>query len=612
MIVIGLDGLEPSIVETLIAAGELPHLDQLRKRGGFARVATTTPAQTPVAWSTFATGRNPGGHRIFDFLRRDPKSYLPDLALNEYEQKNAFVPPKAVNLRKGETVWSVLDKAGVPSTILRCPCSYPPDAVKHRMLSGMGVPDIRGGLGTPTFFSTDAAEKPRESEQVVRLENRGDGSYATRLIGPRNPKDRTDLVCELVVKPDAAGGRVWVESSGAPRQLEVPLGGWSGWLLVKFKAGMLVTIKGMVRFHLIGLDPEPRLYASPVNFDPAAPMFPISHPFDYVRELSDEIGHFYTTGMVEDHTGLNNERLSEEAFLKQCDDVWNERAAMMNHELQRLKDGLFYCLFDTPDRVQHLFWRFREPDHPANRGRAWRPELARAIEDQYRRGDAMVGQALQHADDETLVIALSDHGFNSFQRCIDLNAWLIQRGLLALKSGHQPGAHAGEFLQGVDWTRTRAYAVGLSGLYLNIAGRESQGIVKPDEVESLKAEIARGLTGLIDAERGVVGINAALPREAVYSGPYVSEAPDLLIHYNAGYRVGWSASMGGVGEAVFEDNTKPWAGDHIIDPALVPGFLVMNQAFRREHARLLDMAPTILDALGVPKGEGMEGDSLLT
>src|SRR3954469_11396027 len=192
VIVIGLDGLEPKIVEPMLAAGELPNLQSLRSRGGYSRIATTCPAQTPVAWSTFATGTNPGGHGIFDFIRRDPATYLPDLALNRYEQKNAFLPPKAVNLRRGTAVWECLSDAGVGSTIVRCPCTYPPDRVRGRMLSGMGVPDLRGGLGTSTFYTTAEDTAPRESENVIRVVVE-DGEVATHLIGPRNPRSRDDL-----------------------------------------------------------------------------------------------------------------------------------------------------------------------------------------------------------------------------------------------------------------------------------------------------------------------------------------------------------------------------------------------------------------------------------
>ncbi len=608
VIVIGLDGLEPKIVDGMLAAGELPNLRRLQAQGGFARVATTSPAETPVAWSTFATGTNPGGHGIFDFIRRSPATYLPDLALNRYEQKNAFLPPKAVNLRRGMAVWDRLSAAGIGSTIVRCPCTYPPDAIRGRMLSGMGVPDLRGGLGTSTFYTSVKGAAPRESENVVRVG--ADGPIATHLIGPRHPKTREDVRVDLTIRVDRAGRRVIIESPGTPRELEVRVGCWSDWLRVKFKAGLFQTVRGLVRFHLVRLDLEFELYASPVNFDPEVPLFPISAPADYAFELAEQFGPYHTTGMVEDHAGLSNERFGEEAFLDQCETAWMEREAMMLHELERFDEGLFYCLFDTPDRVQHLFWRFREPNHPANRGETPRPELARAVEEQYRRGDAIVGKALEFADDETLVIALSDHGFNSFQRGVHLNSWLRDHGLLTLRADAEPGG--GNLFRGVDWSRTRAYALGLGGIYLNLEGREGQGIVKADEADALKTAIAKGLGGLGDPERGTVAINRVLPREALYHGPYAGESPDLVVHCNGGYRVSWESSLGGVPEGLFADNVKKWGGDHIIDPTLVPGVLFVNRPFRGDHAQLTDLAPTILDALGVPKGPAMEGSSLLS
>jgi len=359
VIVIGLDGLDPGIVSRLLEQYQLPHLARLREQGGVARVATTRPAQTPVAWSTFATGTNPGGHGIFDFLRRNPKTYLPDLALNRYEQKNTFLPPKAVNLRRGTPMWDILKAAGLGATVLRCPCTYPPDSVRGRMLSGMGVPDLRGGLGTATFYTTNDAVKPRESENVVRPKLVADGVFATHLIGPRNPKTGTDLRVEITLRVDREGRRLLLQSDGKPRELVILPGGWSDWLRVKFKLGLLQSIHGMVRFHLVQWEPELALYASPINFDPDAPLFPISDPPEYAGDLAQRIGLFYTTGMVEDHAGLNNERISEEAFLEQCAIAWREREAMMLHELESFEAGLFYCLFDTPDRVQHLCRRFR-------------------------------------------------------------------------------------------------------------------------------------------------------------------------------------------------------------------------------------------------------------
>jgi predicted AlkP superfamily phosphohydrolase/phosphomutase len=224
-----------------------------------------------------------------------------------------------------------------------------------------------------------------------------------------------------------------------------------------------------------------------------------------------------------------------------------------------------------------------------------------------------VGRALEYADEDTLVIALSDHGFGSFHRGVNLNTWLHDNGFLVLRNGVVPGDEAGDLLRHVDWDKTRAYALGLSGIYLNVKGREANGIVLPEDAAALKTALAEGLTGLTDSERqGAVAIRRAQPREAVYRGPYVEEAPDVVTDFAPGYRVSWSSTLGGVARGVFEDNVKKWSGDHIIDPEQVPGVLMMNRPFRGDGARLLDLAPTILAFLGVPKGQAMEGEALLS
>ncbi|MBA2564691.1 MAG: alkaline phosphatase family protein [Gemmatimonadetes bacterium] len=612
VVVVGLDGLEPTIVERMLEAGEMPHLRRLRNGGGLARVRTTSPAQTPVAWSTFATGVNPGGHGIFDFIRRDPRTYLPDFSLNRYEQKNAFLPPRAVNLRRGTPVWELLSAAGIPSTVVRCPCTFPPDVFRGRMLAGMGVPDLRGGLGTSTFYTSAEGVKPEESENVITLRGGADGTFDTHVIGPRNPRTRGNFEFPLRIRVDRAAGRVVLASEGQPRALDVAQGAWSGWLRVRFKTGLLQSVSGVVRFHLRGVDPL-ELHASPVNFDPEAPLFPVGTPAEYPKELADRLGTFYTTGMVEDHGGLNNGRFDEVAYLDQCNLVLAEREAMLQHELARLDDGLLFCLFDTPDRVQHMFWRFREPDHPANRDGDARanPELARVIEENYRACDAIVGRALEHVDDRTLCVVLSDHGFSSFQRGVNLNTWLHDQGLLALQTGVRPGEAAGDMLRHVDWERTRAYALGLGSVYLNLQGREAKGIVASDEAPTLRASIAAGLTGLADPDRAVVAVRGASTREQAYAGPYVEESPDVVVNFAAGYRASWSTALGGIPEVQFEDNVKRWGGDHIIDPELVPGVLLMNRPFDGAGAHLRDLAPTILAALGAPRGPAMEGESLL-
>lgn len=610
VVVIGLDGFEPRLAESMLQAGRLPNLARLSESGGYSRVRTTYPPQTPVAWSTFATGKNPGGHGIFDFLRRDPENYLPALALSRYEQKNIFTLPQAVNMRRGTPVWQLLSQAGMASVVLRCPCTFPPDNIHGRMLAGVGVPDIRGGLGTSTFYSAAGTVNAEESEKVIHVQPDGAGTIRTFLVGPRNPKTRADLQTDISLHLEPERKRVVVHSDGQPNSLEVREGQWSEWLRVKFKVGILQSVRGMVRFYLRQLEPAFELYVSPVNFDPDAPLFQISSPPEYAGDLAAKLGLFYTTGMAEDHDGLNHGRFDEYAYLTQCRQVMHERKKMMLYELGRFRTGLFYCLYDTPDRLQHMFWRFREPEHPANRG-AVRPEMSQVIEEHYRACDAIVGKALKAVDDQTLFIVLSDHGMNSFQRGLHLNTWLYEHGWLALKPGVTPGEETKDFFHGVDWDLTKAYAFGLGGIYLNLRGREANGIVDPGEAEEVKAAIARELSGLVDSQRSQVAIKSVVTREQIYTGPYVHEAPDLLVNFCEGYRVSWGTPLGGVPAGLFEDNVKKWSGDHVVHPSLVPGVLFMNRPFHGDQASLVDLAPTILAALGVPQDPAMEGVSLL-
>jgi predicted AlkP superfamily phosphohydrolase/phosphomutase len=287
-----------------------------------------------------------------------------------------------------------------------------------------------------------------------------------------------------------------------------------------------------------------------------------------------------------------------------------ERRKMMEYELGRFTGGYFFCLFDTPDRLAHMFWRFTEPNHPANHGEDVY-EYAKVIEEHYRECDAIVGEAMKRIDDDTLFITLSDHGMSSFQRGFNLNTWLYENGFLALKAGAKPGESA-DFFQNVNWDQTQAFAVGLGCIFLNMQGREANGIVKADEVEPVREGIISGLAGLVDPDRGTVAIRSVARREQVYSGPYVSEAPDLIVNFSEGYRVSWDTPLGGVPQGLFADNTKKWGGDHVIDPALASGVLFMNRKFRAESPGLVDLAPTILNTLDVQKDAGMEGSDLLS
>ena len=626
-IVIGLDGLEPTIVEPLLERGELPNLARIRQSGSYSRLKTTYPAQTPVAWSSFATGTNPGGHGIFDFISRDPATYLPDAALSRFERpKSAFAAPQVVNQRKGQPLWHALSKAGVPSVVLRCPCTFPPDELNGRMLAGVGVPDLRGSQNKGTFYTQDRNAQARESEQVVILDTGSD--LKTHVIGPRNTRQSppADTKCEIRVQVRKDQGKLAIETGGHPARIEVPERCWSEWVRFKFKFSMLQSVSGIARFYVKQIEPLVEFYVSAIHFDPAAPMFPVSAPAGYAKDLAAEIGLFSTLGMAEDHNGLNNGRLDEAAYLAQCELVLEERERLMRFELDRLSEGFFFLLYDTPDRVQHMLWRFRDREHPG-----YEPDLARdfstLIEQHYARCDKLLAPVLDKIDENTLLFVLSDHGFNTFRRAFDTNTWLWQNGLLALKHARKPGEDLGEGFAAVDWSRTYAYAVGLGGIYLNFKGREREGILEEGtEAERVRQAIATGLAGVPDEASQRAAVRSVSRREEIYSGPYALNAPDLLVNFHHGFRVSWESAVGGFADLLISDNRRKWSGDHIVDPESVPGILFVNRELAPGVARagtpgspqpdsgganIIDLAPTILNHLEVPVPQTMEGKSLL-
>ena len=612
VIVIGLDGLEPAIVERLLQRNELPNLQRIRDSGYYGRVRTTYPAQTPVAWSSFVTGTNPGGHGIFDFISRDPNTYMPDIALNRFERpKSVLALPRVVNRRQGAPVWQHLSKAGTPSVVLRCPVTFPAENLLGKMISGVGVPDIRGSQGTGTFYTQDRTIQPKEHEQIVFL-GADSGEIVSHIVGPRNPKTNpiSDITAEIKVRVDRSARKLTILCPGNPT-VDVPENGWSPLLRVKFKLSMLQSVTGVVRFYCRNLDPHVEFYASPVNFDPAAPLFPISHPADYGKTMSEGIGLFSTVGMAEDHTGHNNGRFDEMAYKAQCDLIFAEREAMLMHELHKFKEGFLFTVFDTPDRLQHMFWKFIDPAHPYfDRDQA--ATLGPQVDEIYRQCDALVGRVLAKVDEDTLLIVLSDHGFNTFRRSFDTNSWLWQNQLLALKDGKKP-TEALTDSSAVDWSKTYAYAMGLGGIYLNTKGRERDGILEDgsNEAERVRAAIQKGMAGCPDPATGATAVRSVSRREGLYSGAYVSESPDLLVNFCPGYRVSWQSSLGGFANEILEDNDRRWSGDHIIDPDLVPGILFLNRQVTHNHANIIDLAPTILKSLNVPIPQSVEGKSLL-
>ncbi len=375
-----------------------------------------------------------------------------------------------------------------------------------------------------------------------------------------------------------------------------------------FKAGLGIKVSGIARFYLKRISPHIELYLSPINIDPGKPALGISHPLVYSIYLSKLLGKFSTLGLAEDTWALNERILDEDSFLSQCALIHAERERMFFNALAKTRKGMCVCVFDMTDRVQHMFYRFHDEGHPAARGMD-AERYRHIIPDMYKDMDRLVGRIVDRIDDGTVLMVMSDHGFKSFRKCVNLNAWLREEGYLVLK----PGVEGKEWPHDVDWARTRAYAIGLSGLYVNLKGREAKGIVEPgQEFISLKAELIQKLTGLKDEETGCLAIREAFDSMAVYSGPYRENAPDLLMGYNDGYRVSWDSVVGKAHGCVFEENLKSWSGDHCIDPRLVPGVLFCNRAITSTHPSIVDIAPTALRLFGVSIPPYMDGKPFIS
>jgi predicted AlkP superfamily phosphohydrolase/phosphomutase len=616
-VILGFDGMDPELTAKFIAEGKLPNLAKLQEQGSFRKLRTTFPAISPVAWSTFMTGVNPGKHNIYDFLARDLKSYLPFLSSAEirgpkrsWKLGKFTIPlgkPVIKGMRRGTPFWHWLGKSGIFCSVIRVPVTFPPEKFPGVLLSGMCVPDLKGSQGTFCLCTTrQGGEKFREGGVRVPITQNGTAlhSYVPGPDDPLSGSSGGELRVNLEVHPDSGKklARITVDSE----KFTLKVGEYSPWVPVKFKAALGFSARGICRFYLKEVFPEVEIYVTPVNIDPGRPDLPISHPVTYSIYLAKLFGPYATLGLAEDTWALNEHVLDDDAFLAQCYANHNDRERMLFDALEKTRHGLCACVFDTTDRVQHMFWRYLEEDHPAARGvpRDQRPNV---IEDLYSRMDSLIGRVMSQLDKETLLMVVSDHGFKSFARCVNLNAWLHQNGFLALKEGR---TESGDWFEDVDWSRTRAYTMGLNGLYLNLKGREREGIVQPDEAETLKEELRTKLNGLIDPASGRVGITGVFDCDAIYAGPYVDNAPDLIIGYGEGFRASWDSVMGKVTCQIFEDNLKAWSGDHCIDPRLVPGVLFSNRKIVEEKPGIVDIAPTILKLFGLPLPGHFDGKPL--
>jgi len=593
VIVLGVDGMDPQFVQAHWS--DLPNLDRLRHQGDFRPLATTTPPQSPVAWSTFITGTDPDGHGLYDFVHRDPATYLPfsSMAKAEDPKHTLSLGPylfplskgQVVSLRRGTAFWQILAERNIPVTVIKMPTNYPPIPV-GKAISGMGTTDLLGTFGTFTFYTDDPEEISRSVSggrivKVPMFQNRA----VLRVDGPANSlrKDHRTSSVDLTVDidPQSPAARLSVGDSMAI----VREGEWSQWLRAEFSLiPHLVNATGMFRVYAKQLHPRFELYVSPVNIDPDEPELPISAPAGYSREIARATSPFYTQGIAEDTSALRQGVFSLPEFLSQSRLVFEDEHKLLRYSLSQFHDGLLFVYFSSIDQNSHMLWGKHMPE----------------VLETYRAVDAAIGEVLDNAAGADIVV-LSDHGFTTFDRAVNLNTWLAKNGYMTLEGGSSddeiPFAR-------VDWSRTQAYALGLNGLYLNLAGREKQGIVPPNaESQTLLKKIIADLLAFRDNGKTVV--------ESVYAPPRSDVAPDLIIGYARGYRGSWQTALGAAPESLVEDNKDAWIGDHCINAADVPGVLFSTRKLTAEDPRLKDVTVSILHLFGVRSPPGMTGRNVM-
>jgi len=649
--VLGIDGMDYLTTVRLMDEGKLPHFKALADAGGFRPLLSSIPPQSPVAWANFITGADPGGHGIFDFVHRDPASYLPYLSISKVAPaperakvlgfipvKNRFALPfsdyvfplaggSTLNLRRGVAFWQVLEAAGIPSTIFKMPSNFPPVPSERglvRSISGMGTPDILGTYGTFSFYTSAPWTGPKDvgGGDIYEVDV-VDGVVDARLYGPPNDfkdyekiEERTGQRVPYDAKKVAVDFRVYLDPENPVAKLaigdeEVILteGEFSDWVGVEFTmVPNLVSVSGVARFYLKSAHPQFELYVSPVQIDPADQVLPITDPPEYGRELVDAVGHFYTQNMPEDTKALEHGVFGNDEFSRHSQLIYEERKRAFDYELDRFEEGLLYFYFGSLDQSQHAMWRCMDPSHPAYRAVEDAP-YADFLEKLYVTFDGVLAEALQKIDSNTTLIVLSDHGFAPWYRQFHLNRWLYDEGYLVLKPGVRPDDV--EWLLGVDWSRTTAYGLGINSLYLNLEGREAQGIVSPGaEARTLIDELASKLEAVRDQKTGDRPVVYAYKTTEVYHGPYSETAPDIILGYGWGYRGSDETSSGAVPATILSDNTKKWSGDHCADYHHVPGVLFTNKPIAMEKPSLYDMAPTILEEFGIEKRSWMVGDGV--
>ena len=652
LVILGFDGMDPELLKQWIDAGRLPTFKRLVEAGGLYSLGTTHSPESPTAWASFATGVNAGKHNIYDFLVRDTSTYFPDLGMVRRQPPKflfGYIPtarPKIFSTRGGTSFWVTAGQAGVRSSILTVPVTFPPEDVPNgELLSGLPLPDIRGTMGTFSYYATDLSRYEEGSTEMGGILRRlvMDNDLAkTELVGPPNPVARQkilalrakgtaqtdadrkaiaqleleeDVRLPMTIRWDRAAKSAVVEIAGNSIPLEP--GKMSRWIDLEFRVNFLIRIHGMAQMLLMNAGNELQLYVSPVNWKPDSPPVPMSSPESFAGDLFRSLGYYRTLGWAEATWPLNEGRMDEQTFMEDLYKAFDDRAQVILNRIVSRKWDVLVGVIESTDRVQHMMWRLMDGKHPMYDA-ALAAKYGDSVERIYRRADQFVAEVLEHLEPGTDLMIVSDHGFHSWRKAVNLNTWLVQQGYMVVQ-GQQPGEKkledlfgGGEFWENVDWSRTRAYAMGLGQIYFNLRGREAKGIVSPGaEASQLSDELASKLLTMTDPEDGTRIIRNVYKRDDVYSGEFIGNAAELQVGMEDGYRVSWQTTLGGSPPGIVYANMKKWSGDHGgYDFATTAGVLVTNKRITKADPSIMDIAPTVLKYFGVQIPASIDGKPL--
>jgi predicted AlkP superfamily phosphohydrolase/phosphomutase len=672
VVVIGVDGMDHALTRRLMDEGALPELKKLADEGGFSALKTTNPAQSPVAWATLTTGRDPGATGVFDFLKRtlingevgaelalvekDPRRVRAPavaaaavLALALFgasraaRRRNrgvlarglvlgaalfciacgaawALLPAEVVlprNPRGGTALWERVDAAGVRGTSLLAPLAFPaPELQDGCLLCGLGTPDV---AGTPGLAIQYREEPVPGGGRITPTGCRVSPVRATddRLHGvfAEGPKDSAGRRVRAPISPLVLRAKRLAVISVGRGEATVGERQWTPWMPVSFRVAPFLDLAGLTRFRLLEGGARTVLYQEPTCFDPLRPSAaaPIATP----RSFGAEIGGgkpFDTLGWACATNPLQDGLIDEETFLSDVEDLDRVREEMVMRGLEDASRRFFFCVLATPDRVQHLFWRDIDPEHPLHDAGA----IARRgdpIRDSYRRLDALVGRVRrERLKPGDLLLVVSDHGFASFRVSVNLNRWLAEEGFLVGSGATaertiETSLGGTSLFPGVDWAKTKAYSLGLGKIWINLAGREPHGCVPAAERRAAMETLRERLLAL--RHEGQPVVRSVKFREDLYRGDRVGGSADLILGFEAGYRISWQATLGSLDEPVFAPNRALWSGDHCsVDPDLVPGVLFASRPFEAGAPSIADIFPTVEAALGLSPTPGLDGTAL--